>query len=341
MSTTSAVSIATSVPAPIAMPTSAWASAGASLTPSPTIATLRPCAWSSATLAALSPGSTSAMHLVDADLGARSRSAVARLSPVSMTGRTPSSFSAATAAAAVSRGASAIAISAGGAAVDARRGRRCGPRRRARRRARRGRRARCPRGRAGARCRPRAACPSTVASAPWPGTASNAVGARRLERRARSAALTIASASGCSLSRSSAGDQAQHLVLVDAVGGRDRDDLGLAARERAGLVEHDGVERGGLLDRHRVLEQDAALGAEPGADHDRRRRRQPERVGAGDHDDGDREQQRVLHVAADDEVPDDERAERRRSARRARARTRPGRRAAAPAPSSSAPPGRA
>jgi hypothetical protein len=35
VSTTSAVSIATSVPAPIAMPTSAWARAGASLTPSP------------------------------------------------------------------------------------------------------------------------------------------------------------------------------------------------------------------------------------------------------------------------------------------------------------------
>ena len=39
ISTTSAVSIATSVPAPMAMPISAWANAGASLTPSPTIAT--------------------------------------------------------------------------------------------------------------------------------------------------------------------------------------------------------------------------------------------------------------------------------------------------------------
>ena len=37
-----------------------------------------------------------------------------------------------------------------------------------------------------------------------------------------------------------------------------------------------------------------------------RRGRQPERVRAGDDDDGDREQQRVLDVAADDEVPDDE-----------------------------------
>ena len=41
MSTTSAVSMATSVPAPMAMPRSAWASAGASFTPSPTMATAR------------------------------------------------------------------------------------------------------------------------------------------------------------------------------------------------------------------------------------------------------------------------------------------------------------
>ena len=102
------------------------------------------------------------------------------------------------------------------------------------------------------------------------------------------------------------GDEAQHLVLVDAVGGGDGDDLGLAARQRAGLVEDDGVQRRRLLERHRVLEQDAALGAEPGADHDRRRGGQPERVRAGDDHDGDGEQQRVLDVAADDEVPDDE-----------------------------------
>ena len=59
-STTPADSMATSVPAPMAMPTSARASAGASLTPSPTMATVRPRAWSSATLASLSSGRTSA-----------------------------------------------------------------------------------------------------------------------------------------------------------------------------------------------------------------------------------------------------------------------------------------
>ena len=42
ISVTSAASIATSVPVPIAMPTSAWASAGASLMPSPTMPTCGP-----------------------------------------------------------------------------------------------------------------------------------------------------------------------------------------------------------------------------------------------------------------------------------------------------------
>jgi hypothetical protein len=41
---TPALSIATSVPVPMAIPTSAAASAGASLTPSPAIATTRPSA---------------------------------------------------------------------------------------------------------------------------------------------------------------------------------------------------------------------------------------------------------------------------------------------------------
>ena len=57
----SEASIATSVPVPIARPRSACASAGASLTPSPTIATTRPSACSRRTTSALSAGSTSAI----------------------------------------------------------------------------------------------------------------------------------------------------------------------------------------------------------------------------------------------------------------------------------------
>jgi hypothetical protein len=42
ISVTPALSIATSVPVPMAMPTCAWANAGASLMPSPAIATMCP-----------------------------------------------------------------------------------------------------------------------------------------------------------------------------------------------------------------------------------------------------------------------------------------------------------
>ena len=58
-SVTCALDIATSVPVPIAMPTSAAASAGASLMPSPAIATRRPSALSRCTSATLSCGRTS------------------------------------------------------------------------------------------------------------------------------------------------------------------------------------------------------------------------------------------------------------------------------------------
>ena len=57
----SAASMATSVPVPMARPRSAWASAAASFTPSPTMATTRPSACSPATTATLSSGSTSAI----------------------------------------------------------------------------------------------------------------------------------------------------------------------------------------------------------------------------------------------------------------------------------------
>ena len=56
----SAVSSATSVPPPMAMPTSAAASAGASLMPSPTLATILPARLSSSTMRCLSSGSSSA-----------------------------------------------------------------------------------------------------------------------------------------------------------------------------------------------------------------------------------------------------------------------------------------
>src|SRR5256885_2075953 len=60
----SASSIATSVPAPIPIPTFARASAGASFMPSPTIATLWASATSFSMKATLSPGSNSAWTLL-------------------------------------------------------------------------------------------------------------------------------------------------------------------------------------------------------------------------------------------------------------------------------------
>ena len=68
ISVTSLASMATSVPVPMAKPTSAWASAGASLTPSPTMPTRLPSSWSFCTSCALSSGSTSAKHALDANL---------------------------------------------------------------------------------------------------------------------------------------------------------------------------------------------------------------------------------------------------------------------------------
>ncbi len=85
ISATSAVSSAASLPAaPIAIPTSARASAGASLTPSPTIAT-GPCALRSSSIAAtLSSGSSSA-RTSSTPSSAAIASAVPAPSPVSMT----------------------------------------------------------------------------------------------------------------------------------------------------------------------------------------------------------------------------------------------------------------
>ena len=65
-SVTPALSIATSVPVPMAMPTSACASAGASLMPSPAIATMRPSCWSFLTTSRLPLGQHLRLHLVDA-----------------------------------------------------------------------------------------------------------------------------------------------------------------------------------------------------------------------------------------------------------------------------------
>ena len=86
-STTSAASMATSVPAPMAMPTSARVSAGASLMPSPTMATL-PRALRRRISRSLPSGSTPAITS-STPACAPMALAVRALSPVSMTTRMP------------------------------------------------------------------------------------------------------------------------------------------------------------------------------------------------------------------------------------------------------------
>ena len=88
-SVTPALSIATSVPVPIAIPTSACASAGASLMPSPAIATTRPCCLQP--LARPPPSAPAAPRPRPRRCRAAraTASAVVRLSPVSITTAKP------------------------------------------------------------------------------------------------------------------------------------------------------------------------------------------------------------------------------------------------------------
>ena len=107
--TTSAASIATSVPAPIAIPTSACARAGASLIPSPTIPTRRPRACISLTFSAFCPGWTSAnTFLMPSALA--TKFAVPWLSPVNIATSMPNAASFSIACLAFGRIESAIAM---------------------------------------------------------------------------------------------------------------------------------------------------------------------------------------------------------------------------------------
>ena len=116
---TCALSIAMSVPVPMAMPTSARASAGASLMPSPAIATRRPCACRRAIDIRFVLRLHFGDDFVDRQSCSRRPAAVAALSPVSMTRRRPSALSAASAAGVVSLIGSPTAMAPGQLAVDA------------------------------------------------------------------------------------------------------------------------------------------------------------------------------------------------------------------------------
>ena len=131
------------------------------------------------------------------------------------------------------------------------------------------------------RCRARARLPSTMPVTPLPAGAS---------KFAHVASVELALGGGGDDRRGErmfaaaldAGGEAQDLRLVKAAAGDDRDHLRLAFGQRAGLVDHQRVDLFHPLQRFGILDQHAGLRAAADADHDRHRRGEPERAGAGD-----------------------------------------------------------
>ena len=285
-------SIATSVPVPMARPRSAWASAGASLTPSPTMATTRPSRLQAADDLGLAGGQDVGDDLADADLGGDrggGRGVVARQQ----------------------HGPEAERLE-----LRARRPRWTASRRRPRRSGRArapsqptattvwpcGLRRRRARPRARRRARPRSASrlgaagddgvaldraldaaarvirgttrlrgarpPRSPRRPRWPGPPG---APRRARARRRAAAARPRSPPA-------AGDDGAHPHLP--------------RRHRAGLVEHDRVDAPRRLEHLGPLDQDAELCAATRADEQRGRRGQPERARAGDDQHGDRGRER-------------------------------------------------
>ena len=201
ISTMSADSIATSVPAPIASPTSARTSAGASLMPSPTIATFRPSSCRRRTSRSLSCGSTSATTRSTPTCRPIA-SAVRALSPVSMTTSSPIALMPAMASRLVGLTVSATAITpsrrpsaaknSGVFPSPANRSRTCSTGAIS-----------MPDAAIIAALPPKHSLPSTTPRTPWPGTCSNPSAFGTVRPR-RSPSATMALASGCSDGRSSA-----------------------------------------------------------------------------------------------------------------------------------------
>ncbi|GAA2202052.1 hypothetical protein GCM10009849_28910 [Sinomonas flava] len=99
------------------------------------------------------------------------------------------------------------------------------------------------------------------------------------------------------------------IAREDAGDGRDADDLGRALGERACLVEEDGLDGAHAFEGQAVLDEDSALGGTLGRDGDDERDGEAERVGAGDHEDGDGGRDGGREVA--EKGPRDEREEAR------------------------------
>ncbi len=286
--------MATSVPVPIAMPTSACASAGASLMPSPAIATTRPLGLQALHLRELLLGQHVGDHLGDRQRRARRpprwrdcrRSASRRAGP-----RRPDARSASRRAGLDRIG---DAEQARQPAVDGDEHHRLRPR------------ARSASARAASASAP---APTSAISARFPtatrrqrDAAGDALPGQRLRtpkppRRAtprsrgarddRRAQRVLAAA----LDRRR---EPQQVGFAHAVGGRDRrTSRGFPSVSVPVLSTTSVSTLPRTLDRLRVLEQHARAGALAGRDHDRHRRRQPQRARAGDDQHRDRVDQRV------------------------------------------------
>ncbi len=129
--------------------------------------------------------------------------------------------------------------------------------------------------------------PSTVPSAPLPvGESKSVTGAVAMPRS--SAAATIATASGCSLARSTLAARRSTSALGEARRRHDRGHRRLALGQGAGLVDDERVDLLHVLERFGVLDEHAGLRAAADADHDRHRRGEAERAGTGDDEHRDR-----------------------------------------------------
>ena len=91
------------------------------------------------------------------------------------------------------------------------------------------------------------------------------------------------------------GSQADQIGLSDAAQANHFNHLGRAFGQRPGLVDHHRGHRFQPLQRLRVADQHTMLGTTSDADHDRHRRRQPQRTGASNDQHADCGDQAIGH----------------------------------------------
>ena len=281
-------STATSVPAPMAMPTSAVASAGASLTPSPTIATLPAALLEAPDGGRLVGRQHLRGNLVDAE-SARDRIGDGLAVAGDHRHADPQRVEASTASRRLRPD---LVLQGEGRRRPARR--HDVEHRPALRAAQPSRRREIGgidvgRARSSRRGPPIATSrPSTVAPDAAPGQRLEAGRPRVARRRALRGRRRSPGPAGARSRASTAAASASIVVDAAPSATTGRRATGVAHRQRAGLVEDDHVELAGPLEGDPVLHQQAVARAERGRDRDDQRDREAQRVGAGDDEHGRR-----------------------------------------------------